>query len=130
MPPAHREAAEARQPGDLGRRHAADHRVAGLAARFEGRADGADMIVHEQHGDDDDVGAEDVGLAALQRRMVLAPARRGVERQAQPRQVAAQQRLRPQCRAREMVIEGHHHDTDGDGVSGRNALWHHTRSPP
>ena len=81
---AHVELADARQLDDLGRRHAADHRVAVVAPRLQRRQHGADVVVEEQHRGDDDVAAGDVGLAALERCVVGAPFVGGVHRERQP----------------------------------------------
>ena len=59
----HREAAHARQVHDLGRRHAADDGVAAVAALLQRRQHRADVVIHEQHRDDDQVGARDLLVA-------------------------------------------------------------------
>jgi hypothetical protein len=49
------ELAHARQAHDLAGGHAADHGVALVAARLQGRQHRLDVVLHEQHGGDDDV---------------------------------------------------------------------------
>ena len=51
----HREAADARERHDFARRHEAEHGVAVVAACFQRVPHGLDVILHEQHVDDDDV---------------------------------------------------------------------------
>ena len=56
---AHVELADPRQLDDFGRGHAADHRVAIVAAGCQRRHHRADVIVEKQHRGDDDVAARD-----------------------------------------------------------------------
>ena len=63
---AHVEAAELGGLHHVARREAADHRVAGLAPGRERRQDRPDMLVHEQHGREHDVGLGDVGPAGFE----------------------------------------------------------------
>ena len=75
---AHVELADPRQLHDFGRRHAADHGVAMVAASGQRRHHSADVIVEEQHRGDHDVAAGDIGLAAVERHVVGAPFVRGM----------------------------------------------------
>ena len=84
-----REAPHARQLGGFARRHTNDHRVAGFAARLQGRHDGAQMIFHEQHCRDDNVGGGDGVIAARKSRFVLAPMSSRMHLQPKTRQVAS-----------------------------------------
>ena len=79
----HAELAEAGEAHDLGRRHRAEHGIAVVAAVVQGLQQWFEMILHEQHGGDDDVGPCNVRAAVLQRRGFAAPFVRGVNGQRQ-----------------------------------------------
>jgi hypothetical protein len=124
---AHVEAAHAGEPGHFRRRHAAHHGVAGVAPRLQRRQHGLDVVVHEHHRHEHDVGLRDVGLAALQRGRLI-PLGRRVQRQAQPRQLAQQHVLGALGRAGQMAVQRHDGDAQrhvAGAVSGRSALWLH-----
>ncbi len=61
----HEEAAHPRQAHDVAGRHAANHCVATLAPRLQGRQDQLDVVLDEHHRTDDDVAGGNVGDAAL-----------------------------------------------------------------
>ena len=126
---ARHEATHAGQLRDLGRGHGHDHGVAGHAARLERRQDAPDMLVHEHHGDDDDVAPRDVGLGFRERAGILAPGGGGVERERQTRKLATQLPLDTRRGAREVIVERDEHHPDRRRFSGRNGLWHRTTSP-
>ena len=126
----HAEAADAGQLDDVAGRHGADHRIAGFAPRLQGGQDHLDMVVHEQHVGDDDVGAFDVGARGHQLGLVLAPFGGGVQAQHQARQFAAQRFGGAIDGARQMPVQRHDDDADRDRLSGRNGLWHRKASPP
>ena len=77
----HAEAAHAGQPHDLGRRHGADHGVAALAPGTQRLEQRLEVVLHEQHGDDDDIAPRDVVDAELQGSRIAAPFIRGVHRE-------------------------------------------------
>ena len=126
---AHVEAADARQPGDLGGGHAADHGVAGVAPRLKGRQDGAGVVVHEQHGDDDDVGLGDGGARLGEACGIALPVGGGMQRQMEAGKLPAQVRPGPVDDAGQVMIQRHDDDAAGNGLSGRNAPLHRRASP-
>jgi hypothetical protein len=101
----HAEAAHARQLHDLRRGHGADHRVAVLAARLQGRQQRLDLVLHEQHGDHDDVAVGDVVEAALEGRRVRAPARRRVHGHMHARCLAPDLRRRALHAVRDVIVQ-------------------------
>ncbi len=101
------EAAHLGQPRDLRRRHAGHQRVAILLARGQRLHHRTEMVLHEHHGDDDDVGRGDVRPAARQRLGVALEIGGGVQRERQPRGLAAQLHARPLAGARQMAVERH-----------------------
>ena len=94
---------------DVGLAHQAHHRVAFLAARDERVLDHADLLIKKQHGDDDDIGARDVGARGVQL-AVLVPIRRRVESDGNRQAHFLEPHARPVDRARQMVIERDNHD--------------------
>ena len=124
----HLELAESRELDDLAGRHAADHGVAAIAARFEPWQHRLDVVLHEQHGDDDDVGSVDVGAAAFERGAVAAPIGGGVEGEIEPWQIPLEGGARAVGRARKMIVERDDRDSHGRGPSGCNGLSHRIAS--
>ena len=100
-------AAHAREPGDLARRHGADHRVAMLAAGLQVGQHRHEVVFQEEHAGDDDVGRGDVGLAAGQGLGLVAPFGCGMHRQAQAGQAACEREVGPLGSAGEMAVHGH-----------------------
>ena len=94
---------------DVGLAHQAYHRVAFLAARGERVLDHADLLIKEQHGDDDDIGARDVGARGVQL-AVLVPIGSGMETDGDRQAHFLETHARPVDRARQMVIERDNHD--------------------
>ena len=132
----HLEAAQAGQLHDLAGREAGDHGVALVATSLEGGQHRQIVLLHHQHGVDDEVGAGDVLPAALQGRRVLVPLRRGMQAEGQAGDEAAQAGLGAIDGARQVAVHGHHHHPDLRGgqrclalFSGQNGLWHRKASP-
>ncbi len=111
----HAEAAEPRQLRHLGGGHRADHRVAMLAPRAQRGQHRQEVLFHEQHRDDHDVGAADVGDAARERGGVVAPFGGGVHVEAQAGQGARQRAAGALGGARDMRVHRHQHDACGRG---------------
>ena len=103
----HAERAEPRQLDDLARRHAADDGVAGLAARLERRQHRLDVVLHEQHGGDDDVGLRDVRAAAFERFRIASPLGGGVQGEREARQLARELGAGALDRAGEVTVQRH-----------------------
>ena len=132
----HPEAAQAGQLHDLAGGEAGDHGVALVATGLKGRQHRQEVLLHHQHGVDDEVGAGDVLPAALQGRRVLVPLRRGMQAEGQAGDEAAQAGLGAIDGARQVAVHGHHHHPDLRGgqrclalFSGQNGLWHRKASP-
>ena len=120
----HAQASHAGQADDLGCGHAGNHGIALLAPGLQPRQHLLDVILQEQHGDNDDVPRLDIGAATLPCRRVVGPLGRDVDRQAQAREVARQGVPRAVDRARQMAVEGDDDDAHRDALSGRSGLWH------
>ena len=118
----HVEAVEAGGPHHLARRKAADHRVAMWPPRQQGRQDRPDVLVHEQHRGDHDVGAGDVVLAILECRRVRVPGRGGVEVEDEARHVLGEALAGALERARHVIVHRHEDDPERRALSDRNAL--------
>ena len=131
----HGEAAHACQAHHLARRHAANHGVALVPALLERGQDRLDMLLHHQHGDDDDVALGNVGAAAIDRAGVVRPLGGGVQLQRQARQVSMETRLCPIEGAGQVSVKGHQHHLHRGSlcwtrpVSVRSALSHRRASP-
>jgi hypothetical protein len=108
----HVEGAQARELHDLGRRHHADHRVAGLAAGAQRVDDGQEVVFQEQHADDDDVGARDVGVGAGDGRVVAGVFRRRVHAQREARELARQSPAAALGGAGHVGVHAQHHHMD------------------
>ena len=80
----HAIAAKAGEPHHLAARHEPEDRVALLAAGLELRQHGADMVLEEEHRDDEDVGTCDIGVAAGEPVGVAVPVGGGVEADLDP----------------------------------------------
>ncbi|GJE31910.1 hypothetical protein LDDCCGHA_2092 [Methylobacterium oxalidis] len=126
--PVHVEAVEPGRAHDLSGREAADHGVAMGATREQGRQDGADVLVHEQHRAQDDIGPRDVGAAGLDRGRIGLPVRGGVEAEGEARHLRREGQARALHGARQVIVERHDDDADVGPLNGRNALWHRTGS--
>ena len=99
-----------------------------VAPRRERGQQRLEMVLHEQHRADDDVALGDVGEAALaarrdrrriRRRRGCCSERPGISRASVARARSA---------ALATWVHRDDDDPDGRGVSGRNGLWHRTRS--
>ena len=87
---------------------------------------GADMVVEEQHGRNDNISACDVGLCAFQHLWVAIPVRCGVETNAYI--VARQIVICAFHRSGQMVVERDDHDTDaGLDIIAHNVPLPHIR---
>ena len=124
----HVEAAEPGQLHHLAGRKAAHHRVAIGPARLQGRQNGADMLVEEEHRRDDDVRLRDIRLAARQRDLVRGPVLGRMDDEAQARHLAAQRLRGTVGRARQVAVHRDEHDAHRGHFSGRSALWHRRAS--
>ena len=120
----HVEAADSREARDITGGHADQHGVAGLAARFERRQDRQILLLHEQHGADDQIGAADVLDRARQRLRVRTPFGCRVHGQAEARHFARKLHGRALGRCREMVVHRHDDDAHRGTLSGCSGLWH------
>ena len=107
---AHVELAHARQARDLGRRHQADHGVAGGAPRLQRGQHRQEVVFHEQHAHQHDVAAGDVVGAALQRGRIVAPLGRRVHRQRQARHRLGEAAVRAPGGAGQVAVHRHQHD--------------------
>ena len=94
---------------DVGLTHQAHHRVALFTARGERILDHANLFIKEQHGDDDDIGARNVGAGGVQL-AVLVPIGGGVETDGDRQAHLLEAHARPVDRARQMVVERDDHD--------------------
>ena len=126
----HAEVAKLRKPCHLGRRHAAHQGVAAVPARAQLLDDGLDVIVHEHHGDHDDVGAGDVLPAAGQRIFVGRPLGGHVQVHGQAGQFTPEHPMGALDGARHVTVERQHDEVDRrvSRFSGRSVLWHRTAS--
>ena len=104
---AHVELAHAGELHHLGGRHGADHRIAMVAARFQRRQHRQEMFFHEQHGGDDDVATGDVGVAAVERRLVVAELGSGMHDKFQPGHGLGQRAVGALGGAGQMAVHGH-----------------------
>jgi hypothetical protein len=101
----HAVGAHAGQLDDLARRHRPDHRVAvGRAGRQRGQ-DRLDVVLHEQHGGEDDVAPPDVLDAGGEGDGVAAPVGGGVQADRQPGRGGGQGRLRFLHGPRKVVVQ-------------------------
>ncbi len=134
---AHVELADPGQADHLAGRHGADHGVAVVAAGPQVADHRLDVVLHEQHGGDDDVALRDVLAAALQRLGVAAPFGGGVQRQAQSRQIPQQVAAGLLGGAGQMAVQRHDDDAHRGGpvarplgscLMRRSGLWHRTAS--
>ncbi len=108
----HRELADAGQLHHFAGRHRADHRVAVVAPRLQRSQHRQEVLFHEEHRRDHDVGAGDVVLAGLQRGTVFAPFARGVHREDEARQFAQQALLGAHRRAGNVAVQRHESDAN------------------
>ncbi len=122
-------AAKAREVDDVGDRHAADDGVAGLATGAQVVDDRRDMLLHEQHGAEDDVGVVDGAAAAGESPLVARPFGGGVQRQVQSRQARRHAHPRSRDNTRQVVVQRDDGDADRRRVSGRNELSHRRGCP-
>ena len=103
----HTEATHARELHDRRARQAADHRVAVLAARLEGRPYRVDMVLQEQHVHHDDVAAGDIVATARQRRGVGVPVRGGVDLEGEAGNLRRQRVRRAPGAPGDVVVQSH-----------------------
>ena len=106
---AHDELAHARELHHRRRRHDADHGVAALAARLQGVEHRQEVVFHEQHADDHQVGLRHGGVAVGQGLRVSTPVGRAVDLEAQPRQPLRQAQGRVLRRTGQVVVHGQQH---------------------
>ena len=106
----HLQAAKAGELDDLAGGDQADHGVAVVAARLQGRQDGADLLVDEQHRQDDDVACGDVVEAPLQGARIVRPVRRRMQPQLQTGNVLADLLLDPGEQSGQVAVQGDEHD--------------------
>ena len=126
----HVEPAELGEADDLlGRQHA-DGRVVALAPGLDVAEDRQEMILHEQHAGDHDIGRGDRRAAALQHAGVGAPLRGGVQAERQARQLGPQLLAHLLDRPGEVGVHPHDDDVDRSGVEGRGGLQHRRRPCP
>ena len=91
------------------------------------------MILEEEHAGEDDVGLLDVLAAALERPGVVAELGRRMQPQLEARHLLAQGHPGTGEGTSRVVVQGDDRHPDRNTaslrlVSGRNALWHRTRS--
>ena len=113
----HPEAAQARHLGDFAGRHDADHRVAGLAPRLQRRQQRQEMIFHEQHRVDHDVGGRDRLKTARERARIGGPFGCRMNAELEPGQIPLQREMRPHCGAGDMGIHGDDDDAHRRGAA-------------
>ena len=89
--------------------HDADHGIAMLAARLQRVDHRHEVVFHEEHGDDDDVGLCHGGQAVGQGGFAVAPSRGAVGLQVQARQVARQALGRALGGAGQVAVHGQQH---------------------
>ena len=135
---AHHQFAHACELGDLRCRHDAHHGIAMRAPRLQGIEHRQEVVFHEQHGDDHDVGLRHGGQTGGQRGVAVAPGRGAVGLQMQPGQVAGQAFGRALGGAGQVAVHGQQHHTHAlrqrsvrvtAGLTGCNGLWHRRASP-
>ena len=129
----HLQAAQLGQADDLPRRDQAQHRVAGVAAGEQRGQNGADLVVDEQHGDDDDVAPPNVVDAVGQGVRVISPVGRGVHAELQPRQILDKIRRHPVEQAGQVPVQGdehhpHRRSARVSGAIGRSGCAHRISS--
>ena len=129
---AHVELAQTRVAHHLGGRHRADNCVAGLPAGFDCGKNREEVVLHEQHGDHDDVGPGDVVQTCGKGLRVGRPLRCCMHGQPQAGQLTHQPRIRSRrCRC-QMRIHGQNRDPDRRiptaKLSGCSGLWHRKES--
>ena len=126
----HIEPADAGQTHYLGRRQQTDHCIAIVTTRLQVRQDRLEMILHEQHGVDDNVGLRDVRAATRQRLFIAGPFGRRMQDHRKAGKIAHQRAACTFGCACQMRV--HRHDDDRHGCRSivRNAPWHRTASPP
>ena len=124
---AHDEAAHAGELDHLASRHEAYHGIAAVAPRGECGQHRLDVILHEQHGGDDDVALADILDAGRERIGVGAPVRCGMDGEGEARHVAGELGIDAGHRPRDVVVEGDDHHM-GCRPIGCSVLWHHTAS--
>jgi hypothetical protein len=106
----HFEAAHARQAHHLAGRHGAHHRIAVVTARLQGGQHRQEVLFHEEHRRQHDVGTRDVVAAGLHARGIVAPLAGGVHRQAQTRHLRLQLALGTLGGAADVAVERDEHD--------------------
>ena len=111
----HDQFAHAGELRDLRCGHDADHGIAVLAARLQGVEHRQEMVFHEEHGDDDDVGLCHGGQAVGQGTFTVAPGRGAVGLQVQTRQVAGQAIGRALGGAGQVAVHGQQHHAHARG---------------
>ncbi len=113
----HVELADAGQAHDLAGRHEAEHGVAVRPPRHQGRHDGVDVGLEEHHVDENDVALGDIGAAALERRRIAVPVRRGMEGDREAGDLGAQLTLGRGHGAGHVAVQRQDDDADRHHVS-------------
>ena len=127
---AHGEAAHAGELDHLTSRHEAHQRIASVAPGGQRRHHCLDVVFHEQHGGNDDVGPADLVDAMGQRIGIGTPVGGRVDGKRKARNLARQLRVDARNRPRQVIVE-----CDDHHAAGRfwrliccNGLWHRTAS--
>ena len=107
----HVKLAHAGELADLGGRHQADHGIALIAPRLQGRQHRQKVLFHEEHGGNHDVAFCDVAHAALKGSRIMAPLRCRMNAHLQARHAALQLSQGPLGSAGQMAVHGHQHHT-------------------
>ena len=114
----------------LARRHEAHQRIAGVAPCGQCRHHRLDVVFHEKHGGNDDVGPADLVDAMGQRIRIGAPVGRRMDGEREARHFAHQLRVDACDSSCEVIVECDDHHAAGHfcGPIGCNVLWHRTAS--
>ena len=112
---AHDQLAHAGELRDLRGRHDADHGVAMVASRLQGIEHRQEMVFHEEHGDDDQIGLRHGRQARGQGLVAVAPGRGAVGLQVQAGQVAGQALGGALGGAGQVAVHGQQHHAHAGG---------------
>ena len=105
----HDQLAHSGELGHLRGGHDADHGVAMFAARLQGVEHRQEMVFHEEHGDDDQIGLCHGSQARGQGSVAVSPSRGAVRLQVQARHIARQTLGRALGRAGQVAVHGQQH---------------------